>query len=302
MSFILNIIKNRNFILLLSLLAGFLFSAPAVYIEKYAITILGVVTAFSVTGISFRVFTEYKSLIKFSLQSILLTYIIHSGLIILLAYFIFDDKLIFLGFVTIAATPPGVAVISFTTIFKGNQEFSIKGILGSYLFSLLLTPVILGFFAKEKNIDVMNILSLIIQTLVIPMLLSRFLLIGKMKRITAKIRGKIVNIGFALIIYIAIGLNKDAFFTDFKIIFLSASILFFVIFVIGTVYSKLFQNRINKDLLISTDLMLTIKSSGFSAATSLALFGVRASIPSAILSIFILLYLIFAGYKYKKQK
>jgi BASS family bile acid:Na+ symporter len=47
-------------------------------------------------------------------------------------------------------------------------------------------------------------------------------------------------------------------------------------------------------------MLTTIKSSGFSVFTALALFGQEAAIPSAVLAIVVLIYLIFLSLKSNK--
>jgi BASS family bile acid:Na+ symporter len=51
--------------------------------------------------------------------------------------------------------------------------------------------------------------------------------------------------------------------------------------------------KIPSDLTITQNMLATIKSSGFSVFTALALFGKEAAIPSAILAVMVLVYLIF---------
>ena len=50
--------------------------------------------------------------------------------------------------------------------------------------------------------------------------------------------------------------------------------------------------------------LLTIKSSGFAVVTALTLFGKEAAIPSAVMAIFVLLYLLYLSFRmeYKKRR
>ena len=47
------------------------------------------------------------------------------------------------------------------------------------------------------------------------------------------------------------------------------------------------------DKLVSQKLLLTIKSSGFTASASMAIFGREAAVPSAVLAVLVLVYLLY---------
>jgi len=296
---ILNILKNRNTLLILSLVAGLSYTGLAPYIKPFTIYILAVVMIFSVTGISFKILKDYKSVMRVSLHAILLNFIILGVAFLLPAYFLFNDKEIFLGFVVIVATPPGIAILPFTYNFKGDLDYSFKGVLGSYLVAIVLTPLIIGLFAQEANISPIVVIVVILKVIFIPLILSRFLRNKKILPTVEKVRGKIIDYGFAIIIYTAIALNRDAIFSNIDILLKSVLIIVFAMFVIGYFYNLIMKKRINRQLLISHNLMISVKSSGFAVATSLAVFGDKAAIPSSILAVFVLLYLVWKGFFYK---
>ena len=60
----------------------------------------------------------------------------------------------------------------------------------------------------------------------------------------------------------------------------------------------LIANR-NFILLLSIVLGLSIKNSGFAAASALALFGEKAALPAAILSVVLIIFLVLIGLKPK---
>ena len=295
---IFSIIQNRNTLLAVSLLVGFLYDDFGFLLKDYTIYILAVVMTFSTTGISFKMLAKFKSVGITTIQSIVLNFIIHGIVILIPAYFLFDDKSIFWGFVVIAATPPGIAVIPFTLSFKGDLDYSFRGVLGTYLSAIIITPLIIGLFVQDSTIPTEKILFVILKVIAVPLIISRILLIKKIFPTVEKIRGKVVDWGFAFIIYTAIAINRDAIFSDIEIVLKSALIFSGSIFLLGYLYNKLMKKRVSEKLLISQNLMLTIKSSGFAIATTLALFDEKAAIPSAVMSIFILLYLLYLGIKF----
>lgn len=296
---IINIIKNRNSLLILSLVAGLSYTDLAFYLKPATIYILALVMVFSVTGISFNNLKDYKTVLKTSLHAVFLNFIILGAAFLLPAYFFIDDRNVFLGFVIIAATPPGIAILPFTYNYKGDLDYSFKGVLGAYLIAIVLTPVIIGLFAQGVSVSPLVVIIVIVKVIFIPLILSRFLRAPKILPVVEKVRGRIIDIGFSLIIYTAVALNRDTIFSNIDILIQSAVIIFFAMFVVGYLYRLLYRGRIEKSLLISHDLMISVKSSGFSIATAMAVFGDEAAIPASILSVFVLLYLVWKGFFYK---
>jgi len=297
---ILNIIQNRNVILISALVLAFTFPKNAIHLKEYTIIILAIVMTFSTTGIKFKMLADIKSLLKVTFQSLLMNYIIHGSIILILAYFLFDE-IIFNGFVVIAATPPGVAIIPFTYTFKGDIDYSFKGILGTYLVSIFLAPLIISVFSENVTLEPIIIVLVIVKIIVIPIILSRLLLIKKVYPITEKLRGKVVDWGFALIIYTAVAINRDIIFGDWLIVLKTSGVLIAAIFISGIVYLFFTRKTTNKKLQISKNLMLTIKGSGFAVAVTLILFEQKSAIPATVMSILVLLWLISLNIYYSKK-
>lgn len=297
---ILNFIQNRNVILISALILAFTFPKTAIYLKEYTVYILAIVMIFSTTGIKFKMLADIKSLLKVTLQSVLMNYIIHGGIILIIAYFLFDET-IFNGFVVIAATPPGVAIIPFTYTFKGDIDYSFKGILGTYIISIFFAPLIISVFSESVSLDPTIIILVILKIIVIPIVLSRLLLIKKVYPITEKIRGKVVDWGFALIIYTAVAINRDIIFGDWLIVLKTSAVLIVAIFISGVLYLFFTKKTTNKELQVSKNLMLTIKSSGFAIAVTLILFEQKSAIPATVMSILVLLWLISLNIYYSQN-
>lgn len=294
MNFILKIILNRNFILVLAVLLGMLIGENAQFIQPYTIYVLAVTMIFSTTGIDSKALLPLKNLIKPMAVGTLLNYLVFGIVVLSVAWFLMPTKELFLGFVVIVATPPGVAVIPFTGILKGDIKYSIIGVFGAFLASILIAPALIGFFSKNANVSSWSLFLLMIKLVLVPMVLSRLLLFKPIFKYVAKVRGKIVNWGFAIIIFVAVGMNRDVFFTDPKILFLITTALLIGTFGIGTLYEKLGSKvGLTNERITADVLLLTIKSSGFSVVTAFTLFGKEAAIPSAVLAVIVLLYLLY---------
>ncbi len=300
------IIRDRNFVLILSVILGLSIGDSAEYLKSYIFYILSVVMIFSTTGLSTQALFPLKKMIQPLLLGTILNYFLFGAVIISLAYILMPIPELFLGFVVIAATPPGVAIIPFSHILEGDIKYAIVGVLGGFISSIFLAPAIIGLLSnKEGGVDSGLLFMNMIKLVLIPIIISRFLLWKPIKPSIEKVRGKVVDWGFALLIFIAVGLNRQVFFSNFEVLFLVSLVLFLSIFGLSFVYEKIATKLgLNKELIVTQNLLLTIKSSGFAVVTALSLFGKEAAIPSAVMAIFILLHLLYLSFRmaYRKKK
>jgi len=291
---ILKIILNRNFILVFAVIMGISLGDYANYIKEYTIYILAITMVFSTTGIDSKALLPIKKLFKPMLIGTVLNYFVFGTIVLLLAWFLMPTKALFMGFVVIVAAPPGVAVIPFSGILKGDIEYSILGVFGAFLASIVIAPLLIQVFSSGAEISAWSLFILMIKLVLVPLVVSRLLLFKPVFKYVAKVRGKVVDWGFAIIIFTAVGMNRDVFFSDPLILMLSSIVLLSATFGLGTMY-ELFSKKtgIKYDRSITQVLLLTIKSSGFSVVTAMTLFGKEAAIPSAILAVIVLLYLLY---------
>lgn len=303
MRFILNIILNRNFILVFAVIMGMTLGDYAIYIKNYTIYVLAITMIFSTTGIDSKALLPIKKLIKPMAIGTILNYFVFGTVVLVLAWFIMPTKELFLGFVVIVAAPPGVAVIPFSGILKGDIEYSILGVFGAFLASIVIAPVLVQLFANGTSISSWSLFMLMIKLVLIPLIVSRVLLYKPVFKYVSIIRGKVVDWGFAIIIFTAVGMNRSVFFSDPKILILVSIVLLASTFVLGSLF-EFFSKKsgINYERRITQVLLLTIKSSGFSVVTAITLFGKEAAIPSAVLAVIVLLYLLYLSIRLDIKK
>lgn len=293
MDSILKILRNRNTILVIAVILGLTIGDYSAYLKDYTLIILAIVMTFSTTGISTKDVFPIKDSIKTMLSATALNYLVASTIVILLSWLIVDDTMLYYGLIVIAASPPGVAVIPFSYILKGDLKYAIIGSFGAYLAAIVIAPFVISVFTGGV-ISPYAIFLVMFKIIVIPLVVSRFLLYKPIKPFIEKVRGRIIDWGFAMIIFTAVGLNRQVFFSDYNILFIVSLVLVIAIWGIGFLFQFGIVPRIkNKSRAISQNLFLTVKSSGFTAATALALFGEKAAIPSAVMSVLILAYLLF---------
>jgi len=293
-------VLNRNAILVIAVIAGIIVGEHANSLKFLTFPALALTMTFSMTGMSLVQLRSEPHIYKPMLTGIALNYVAFSAVMLPLAYWLMPTKELFYGFVIIAATPPGVAIIPFSFILRGNVVYAIISVTGAFLGSILIAPIMVKLFAASSGINPTDLLFMTLQLVVAPLIVSRFLLWKPIKPLIEKIRGKVVDWGFAIIIFVAVGLNRQVLFSSPALLLSIAGILIVTIFGLGhytnVVAKKL---RISQDKRIPMAMLVGIKSSGFSVFTALTLFGKEAAIPSAVMAVVVLLYLIFLSIKSK---
>ncbi|MEJ5315409.1 MAG: hypothetical protein WHS63_00225 [Tenuifilum sp.] len=294
------IVLNRNAILVFAVIAGIIVGEHASSLKFLTFPALALTMTFSMTGMSLVQLRSEPHIFKPMLTGIALNYVAFSAVMLPLAYWLMPTKELFYGFVIIAATPPGVAIIPFSFILRGNVVYAIISVTGAFLGSILIAPLMVKLFATSSGISPTDLLLLMLQLVVAPLVVSRFLLWKPIKPFIEKVRGKVVDWGFAILIFVAVGLNRQVFFSSPAILLSITGILIVTIFGLGHFTNILARHlKISQEKRIPMVMLVGIKSSGFSVFTALTLFGKEAAIPSAVMAVVVLLYLIFLSFKLK---
>lgn len=287
---------NRNLLLVLAVVLGISFPKFAIVLKPYAFWILAVVMMVSLTGISNKAISSIKKLIKPILIGIILNHIVFGIFIIAAAYIFSYDINLFYGFIIIAATPPGVAIIPFTDKLKGDVEYSIIATFGAFLASIFISPFLIKAFSGSVAVSSMQVLKTMVMLILIPFVISRAFLFKPIFNYVVKLRGRVIDIGFSLIIYTSVGINSSVFYNDYLLLIKLIITFLAIMFIGGWLISFILKNKVSKEKNISNKLIFAIKSSGFAVVTSIEIFGDEASVPATIMSVMVLVYLLLQLY------
>lgn len=294
------ILLNRNTILVFAVLAGIIVGDKASSLKSLTFPALAITMTFSMTGMRMSQVRDFNGVYKPFLMGILLNYGLFSLVLLPLAYWFMPTPELFYGFVVIAAAPPGVAIIPFSYILKGDVIYAIIGVVGAFLGSIFIAPLLVNVFATSKGINSWDLFIMMVQLVVAPLIISRFLLWKPLFKYIEPIRGKVVDWGFAVLIFVAVGLNREVFFTEPMLLIKVSLILLTATFVLGYLYTKIADKvGVSHSIITSQSMLVAIKSSGFSVFTAITLFGKEAAIPSAVMAVVVLLYLIYLSLKSK---
>ena len=294
MKFIRTILLNRNSILVFAVIAGLIFGQYARFVKDYNIYILAITMTFAMTGLNLRLIKNFRLVAKPFVMGAVLNYLVFGAVILPIAWLLMPTKELFYGFVVIVAAPPGVAIIPFSYILKGKVDYAIIAVTGGFVASIFVAPFLVNTFAKGQDISPFYLFVTMVQLVIIPLAIAQVLRARPFLKYVQIVRGKVVDWGFALLIFVAVGMNRQVFFSNPTTLLLVVTTILLATFGLGTIYNVVARKMmVSNDLIITQNMLATIKSSGFSVVTALTLFGQEAAIPSAVLAVMVLVYLIY---------
>ncbi len=295
----IRLLRNRTFILVLAFVLGLIFSDAATLAGGLTMPALAVVLTVSSGQVSVKDFLPLRKMLPPVLWALSLNYLLLGALILGLAWWLMPTWDLWVGYVLVAAAPPGVAIIPFTYILGGDVKLSLLGTFGVYLLSLLLTPALVYFFTGDAAVSPFRLLNTMLMLILIPFVLSQVINFSQnASNIIARWRGTIVNWGFFLVIFTVVGLNQEVFLTQPHVLLPVSMVAVASSFVLA-----LFIEMLGKKLSIeeaqrnSFMLLSTIKTSAFAAAVGLSLYNEATSVPGAVISAWYALYFIYLGIK-----
>jgi BASS family bile acid:Na+ symporter len=301
LGFFLRYLKNRNLLLLTAFLSGLIWGDAAHLLKGLILPALVLIMSLSTTHITLNELIQVKKYLKDILIITLIHYPFLSGLILLANHFWVKDPDLRVGYIVMAAIPSAVAVIPFTYLLQGEMAVSLIGSAWIYLFALIAAPLISLHFLEVAKIEPFRLVLTLLQLILIPFFLSRFLLKWRGFHPFQPKAGILINFGFALILYIVIGMNRKVFFSHPDLLILISGIAILRTFVSGHLIDLLSRGlKVDEKRRVSYVLFGSYKNLGLAAAISILLFNERAAIPSAITTIFEFLFLIWFTYFRKR--
>lgn len=298
----IRLLNNRNFVFILSITFGLVLPQAAEWTKTLMMPALALVMTLATINVPNDYFLKPRAILKPSLAGILMTYVILSGTILLVSALLIHDKNPWIGFVLIAAVPPAVAVIPFTAILEGNVSSTLSGTVASYLTALLIMPLMFWIFIGVDFDDPYKLVRIMLLLIIMPLVLSRVILYFNWQDRIAPVRGLLTDWGFFIVLYSIIGVNRDLIFNRPLSIVPVAGVVFFTTFVLGWAIQKtclLFN--VDKKNIISLVLQGTLKNQGIAGGLAIALFEKEAALPSAIYSIFMILYIMWLDWRKSKM-
>jgi BASS family bile acid:Na+ symporter len=297
----IRLLNNRNFVFILSITFGLILPQAAQWTKILMMPALAMVMMLATINVPNDYFLNPRSIIKPSLAGIMMTYVILGGTILLVSALLIHDKNLWIGFVLIAAVPPAVAVIPFTALLEGNVSSTLSGTVASYLAALLIMPLMFWIFIGTGFDDPYKLVRIMLLLIVLPLVLSRVILYFTWQDRIAPVRGLLTDWGFFIVLYSIIGVNRDLILSRPLSIVPITGVVFATTFILGwaiQIICVLF--KVDKKNIISLVLQGTLKNQGIAGGLAIALFEKEAALPSAIYSIFMILYIMWLDWRTRK--
>ena len=248
---------------------------------------LAVMMSFSLISLRFRglKLKEHRGAM---VRAFLMSFVVGSGLTILLAQFFHGDLRD--GWIMVAAVPSAVSVIPFCYLLRGELEATLLSSAALYFIALLLTPLITLLFLGESVSPVTMLWSVGILILV-PMLVSRPLRALKMSEESRHIA---INLAFAVLVIAVVGTNRGVFLGEPVLLASLLAVALVRTFGVGMAYDLVARRRgIPRERRVPEVLFATHKNTGMAAAMSMALLGPEAALPAAVLMSADIVWLIY---------
>lgn len=263
------VLRNSAFVFGLAIFLGFVLPGAARLTEPLVTPSLMLMMAFSLTEVDLRA----RGALRGSLTGFFLNYVLLSGLIVLLAYTL-ENNALRNGFIVMAAVPPAVAVLPLTRLLGGDVLLSLYSETVCYLASPILMPAMIFAFTSRTGVSLSYLVETALLLILVPALASRYIRSLPLNPVLP------INLGFFLVTYTVIGLNRGA---PWEVIASVAPIALARTFGIGmAVYAAATLAGAKESRRISYTLFGSFKNLGLAAAVSLVLFGPEAAIPAAV--------------------
>jgi len=275
---------------------GLVLPGAAEWVRPLILPALAVVLTMSTLGIGNELFRQPEKLIVPSLTGILLNYLILGNVIIVLSAVLIREDLLWKGFVLMAAVPPAVAVIPFTSYLRGDLFVSLVGTVGGYLGGLVLMPLMLFCLLGADFTDPLVLLRHALILIVLPLAASRLILWKEWHLRIVPVRGPLTDWGFFLVLYAITGLNQDILVRNPGVLLPIAAVAFAATFVLGFLVTRVARLlHLTDETTTSLVLLGTLKNYGLTGGLALSLFGREAALPAAVGSLFLILYYLWLG-------
>jgi bile acid:Na+ symporter, BASS family len=300
-------ILDRNFVFVGALVLGLAAPGAAAYLQPLLFPALALVIMISALAIGPEAFRSAKSVLANGFIGIGVNYVLMTGVILAAGWFLISDAQLRTGFILVAAIPPAVAVIPFAEMLGGDRTLSLFGVVGGFAAAFLLLPLITLVFIGSDILEPGRLVLILTGLIIVPFLVSRLLRAVRLDTALAPYKGRVTNLCFGIVFYIMVAANHDSIVRHTSILVPPIAVGLLVMVLSGGIVSavcRLFS--VNRQTRISLVLLATLKNYAVSAGLGLLLFSERTALPSVIMTIIMIPYIIIFdlvdGPRKKKDK
>ncbi len=289
----LRFIFDRNLIFTLSFFLGLLLPEGLPYTLWLLLPSLALVIAVSTLSVGSDIFRSPRVFINNSLVGVAVNYLLMSGVTILAGYLLVSDPQLRAGFVLVAAVPAASAVVPFADVLGGDRTLALLGMIGGLLFAFVMLPLITVLFVGSNLLDPKKLLLILVELSIVPLLVSRLFRAVRLDTPMEPYRGPITNLSLGVAFYIMVAVNHDIIVHQTPVL-VRVVIVGLIISVVsgGIVLAAARILSVDRRTQISLLLLATLKNYAISAGLGLILFSSRAALPSVVMTIIMIPYIV----------
>ena len=300
-------ILDRNLIFTGALILGLVAPGAAGYLRPLLFPVLGLIIVISAMSIGAEAFRPPRGVAANALIGVAANYVLMTGVIIAADLLLVSDPELKTGFFLVAAIPPAVAIIPFTEILGGNRALSLFGVAGGFVAAFLMLPLITLVFIGSNVVMPKTLVLILTGLIIVPVLVSRLLRAVHLDRAVGPYRGPITNLCFGIVFYIMVAANHDGIVRQVDALATLVTVGLLIMAVSGGIVAaagRLFSA--GRRTQVSLLLLATLKNYAVSAGLGLVLFSERTALPSVVMTVIMIPYIIVLdllfGFQRKKDK
>ncbi|MCJ2519523.1 MAG: hypothetical protein LN412_01055 [Candidatus Thermoplasmatota archaeon] len=246
-----------------------------------AMASLASLMTFSLVDVRFRGFKVALRLIPIAL---VLSFLLHPSLLLLAA--LMTPAALWQGWVMLAAVPPAISIVPFTTILRGDVKVSVASTAFLYILSLGLTPVI-ALLLLGVEVSPWALMSAILVLILVPLLLSRGVAALKMRRDSVEV---LRNLSFATLTFFVGAANQGVILEDpYLALYALGGSAAVTVLSFGVAWAFLLKVEISKR--VSLTLFSCYKNAGLAATIAIALLVPTAVVAPTMMILFQILWI-----------
>jgi hypothetical protein len=163
-------------------------------------------------------------------------------------------------------------------------------------------PVGLAYLLGSQIFNPLSLLLVLGELIVIPIIVSRALVCLGVSRYIERYRGAIVNWALSIITFSIIGVNRQAFISDFDVLMKTSIIAFATTFLLAHLLEVGARAlHVKRETTVSIMMLGTTKNWSMAGGLLLAFYSERSAIPPSIFVFFAVFMIVWLEYYFRKR-
>lgn len=262
--------------IVLSIIVSFVVPSLDIPFSTLIIAVLMIQMTLSMDGLQLSL----KSIVddkKGALFSVFICYVVNTVVTLIAgALFLGISKDLWYGWVLLASMPCAISVVTAAILMNERIEISVLAVTSTYLFGMAFTPI-LSFLLIGNAVSPMKIFQYIVLFIVIPVILSRFMPLLRLKK-SQKV--PVINLMMAIMVFCSVNSNKDVMQADLGLMAIVFAVVVLRVVALHVIMSYMVRrNSFTKDSSGTYIVLGVWKNTGLSVSLSMILLSGLAVVP-----------------------